>query len=269
MVLSLAGIRARRAALLAALLLGAFVGQIRASAAPVRVFVPVLIHHHVKWDRPGDDAIERGLTIPPTQFKGEVLYLRSHGYHTVSAAALVSFLRGGPSLPAKPVVLTFDDGYRDMASNVYPLLRRYHMTATFFVVPGLLGQPRYLTWSQVMTMRRGGMDIEPHSMSHPDLTVVPPAQAWGEVSDSRRVLAERLHVPARVFAYPYGSYNAAILNDVRKAGYWGAFTTLQGWWQQSSELLTLPRVYVDRDDTLPIFAGRLVADPHVLAQDPT
>jgi peptidoglycan/xylan/chitin deacetylase (PgdA/CDA1 family) len=223
----------------------------------------------VKWDKPGDDAIERGLTIHPPQFRSELAYLASHGYHTIGAARLVSHLRTGARLPARPVAISFDDGYADVYSNVYQPLRRRHMTATFFICPGLLGKARYLTWRQVDDMAQHGMDIEAHTMTHPDLTLVPVAQTWGEVYQSRRVLQQRLHHSIRVMAYPYGDYNAPTLSDVRKAGYWAAFTTKQGWWQASNHLLTLPRVYVDRDDTTPIFAGRLRADPRVLREDPT
>ena len=252
--------------LLLSLLPGAALGR---TARHDRVFVPVLIMHHVKWNTPSDDAIERGLTISPTQFAQDLSYLVRNHYHTISALRLVQWLRSGGTLPSRPVVLTFDDGYTDMWPNVYPVLRRYHMTATFFIVPGFLGTRRYLTWKQVETMADHGMDVEAHTMSHPDLTVVPAAQVHGELVDSRRLLAQHLHRTVPVMAYPYGTYNASVLAAVRQAGYWAAFTTHQGWWQTSGAVLTLPRVYVDNDDTPAIFAGRLVADPTVLAEDPT
>jgi peptidoglycan/xylan/chitin deacetylase (PgdA/CDA1 family) len=156
-----------------------------------------------------------------------------------------------------------------MWPQVYHVLRTRHMTGTFFVAPGLLSTPRYMTWTQVWEMQRHGMDIEAHTMTHPDLTLVPAAQAWGEISGSRQVLRQRLHAAPTVFAYPYGSYNARILADVRRAGYLGAFTTHQGWWQDAAQAFTLPRVYVDRDDSLADFAGRLVANPRALAKDPS
>jgi len=257
--------------LLAAGLLLLAIDPSAARAGPTvhQAFVPVLIYHHVKWNKPSDDAIERGLTVSPTQFQQELDYLVRDHFHTVTAAQLVSDLRSGASLPSRPVVLSFDDGYADMYGTAYPFLRQHHMRATFFIVPGFLDTVRYLSWRQVEDMADHGMDIEAHSMSHPDLTLVPAAQARGEVQDSRRDLEKRLHRSVRIFAYPYGDYNAAVLSDVARAGYWAAFTTHQGWWQRSDGLLTLPRVYVDFDDTLRIFAGRLRADPQVLAQDPT
>lgn len=235
---------------------------------PDAVFVPVLIFHHVKWLKSSDNAIERGLTVLPNQFDAELRYLARAHYHTVTAAQLVRFLRFGGRLPSRPVVLSFDDGYTDMWLFAYSMLRRHHMVATFFIVPGFLDKLRYLSWSQVRGMAAHSMDIEAHTMTHPDLTIVPQAQMRGEVSQSRRELERRLHRSVQAFAYPYGSYNSAVLAAVSKAGYWGAFTTHQGWWARRSQLFTLPRVYVDLDDTLTIFAGRLRADAQTLAQDP-
>jgi peptidoglycan/xylan/chitin deacetylase (PgdA/CDA1 family) len=233
------------------------------------VFVPVLIYHHVNWLKPTDNSIERGLTVLPSEFKAQVGYLIKNHYHLVSAAALVRFLRFGSGLPSKPVVLTFDDGYIDMFGTVYSLLRSMHLTATFFIVPGFLDTRRYLSWKQVEQMAGAGMEIEAHSMTHPDLTTVPAAQQWTEVAQSRHELEQRLHRAVRVFAYPYGAHNASVLSAVSKAGYWGGFTTREGWWENRGEVLTLPRVYVDIDDSPQIFAGRLRADPVALAADPT
>lgn len=231
--------------------------------------VPVLVMHHVKWDRPGDNATELGLTIHPTQFRQELTYLATHRYRTVTASRVLHVLTHGWTLAPHPVVLTFDDGYADMFTTVYPLLRSAHMVATFFVCPGLLDHPRYLTWSQLQIMARHGMDIEAHTLTHPDLRVVPKSQARAEIVGSRTVLQRRLRVRASVFAYPYGSFNAAVLAEVRQAGYLGAFTTEQGWNLSRQSRFLLPRVYVDRDDSLTQFAARLSGNLSLIGQDPT
>lgn len=231
--------------------------------------LPVLVLHHVKWDKPGDDAIELGLTIHPTQLRQELDYLQARGYHTVSAARVALTLISRGRLPAHPVVLTFDDGYQDAYRTVYPALRSRRMTGTFFVCPDLVGKPRYMTWRQVSEMSSHGMDIEAHTMTHPDLTSVPAAQQWAEIQGSRLALQSRLHVPVRVFAYPYGRFNAEVLNEVRRAGYVAAFTTQQGWLLQTSSRWTLPRTYVDRDDSLAQFAARLTGNLGVIDRDPS
>jgi len=243
--------------------------QARVTRAGVSIFAPVLIYHHVKLLKPTDDAIERGLTVLPAQFDAQLDYLQTHRYSTVTATALTAHLLKAAKLPPNPVVLTFDDGYTDVYADVYRQLRRRHMVATFFIVPGFLNTPRYLTWRQVTDMAQHGMDIEAHSMTHPDLTTLRPEAVRQEVARSRQVLAAHLHRPIEVFAYPYGAYNAAVLRAVSRAGFQAAFTTHQGWVARSDQLLTLPRVYIDIDDTPAVFAGRLRADPAVLAHDPT
>ncbi|GAC1473197.1 MAG: hypothetical protein PVSMB7_26840 [Chloroflexota bacterium] len=232
--------------------LSADAGTLRADRGAL---VPVFTFHHVKWLKPADNAIERGLTVQPDLFAAEMRYLLVSGHHPITALRLVSFLRTGGTLPTRAVVLTFDDGYADMYTQVYPYLRRSHLRATFFIVPGFLDTPRYLTWTQVADMARHGMDIEAHSLTHPDLTTLPPARAAREVAGSRRELQSRLHRSVSLFAYPYGAVNASVIEDVRKAGYLAAFTTRQGWWQSRSDRLTLPRVYPD--DSLKVFEDRV------------
>jgi peptidoglycan/xylan/chitin deacetylase (PgdA/CDA1 family) len=243
-----------------AVLCCAFVAARPAIAAHPKVrqyYVPVLIYHHIKWSKPSDDATERGLTIYPSQFAAHLKYLRANHYHAISALTLTEALRGSARLPSKPVVLSFDDGYTDVYDNVYKVLRTDHMTATFFIIAGLVGQPRYLTWTQIQDMAKHGMDIEAHTMTHPDLTVVPAAQTWGEIDQSRLVLQQHLHRSVRVFCYPYGAYDTLVLKDVAKAGYWAAFTTQEGYVESSAHMLTLPRVYANHDDTVPVTASMI------------
>lgn len=232
-----------------------------AVAAPRTELVPVLTFHHVKLLKPSDDAIERGLTILPDQLLAQMQKLRAAGFHTVSAAHVITSLRTGARLPKNPVVLTFDDGYSDQYTNVYPVLRRLHMVATFFIVPGFLDTPRYLTWNEVLTMARHGMDIEAHTLTHPDLTTLSAAARWHEIEGSRRVLQQRLHRQVRVLAYPYGAYNPAVEHDVAHAGFYAAFTTHQGWVLSSSNILALPRVYALHSDAVPVSPDRTLGAP--------
>lgn len=233
------------------------------------IFAPVLIYHHVQPLKPSDDAIERGLTVLPGQFVAQLRYLHAAHYHVVTAAQLVSFLSAGTTLPAKPIVLTFDDGYKDVYRGVYEPLLRAHLRATFFIVPSFLGTPRYLNWQQVQTMARHGMDMEAHTMTHPDLTRIGPRSVRWQLTESRRELQGRLRHPVRLFAYPYGTYSPSVVAAVAAAGYVAAFTTQEGWVASSSRAFIEPRVYVDIDDTLAIFAGRVRADARVLAADPS
>jgi peptidoglycan/xylan/chitin deacetylase (PgdA/CDA1 family) len=202
--------------------------------------------------KPTDNAIEKGLTVVPAVFRRQLAYLHRHRFHTITAVQLVRAIRGQGSLPSNPIALTFDDGYSDIYPNVYRLLRARHLTATFFIVPGFLNKPRYLTWSQVEDMSRHGMDIEAHTMTHPDLTTVGATQLWNELEQSRMVLQKRLRGSIRIMAYPYGTYSPVILQAVKRAGYLAAFTTSYGKCGGRNTLLTLPRIYANKLSAQPI-----------------
>lgn len=250
-----------------------FPGVIRSHASPAtippQIFAPVLIYHHVKPLKRTDDAIERGLTVLPSQFAAQLRYLRTAGYHPVTALQLIQHLRMGSSLPSKPVVMTFDDGYSDMFQDVYQPLLRAHLGGTFFIVPSFVGTSRYLTWRQLQIMAAHGMDIEAHTMTHPDLTRIGPRGLRWQLGECRRELQARLRRSVRLFAYPYGAYSLDVIAAVSRAGYHAAFTTREGWVASSAHALTEPRVYVDVDDTIAIFAGRVRGDSRILAADPT
>lgn len=222
------------------------------AAASITSITPVIVYHHVKWLKPTDDAIERGLTILPPQFQMQLEEIARRRYRVITAAALIQALHSGQAVRSHSMVLTFDDGYSDVYTNVYPELRRSHLRATFFVVPGFIGTPRYMTWAQVRNMASHGMDIEAHTMTHPDLTTLPPAKLAKEVAGSRSVLERMLHRPVRVFAYPYGAYNSSVEEAVHRAGFWGAFTTQIGIEESSGMLLQLPRIYAVHGDRLPV-----------------
>lgn len=241
--------------------LGAGFSAAPAGAAPRLIYAPVLVYHHIKWLKPSDDAIERGLTILPTQFAAQLNVLERDRYHPITAAYLIHDLRAGRRLPSRPVVLTFDDGYTDVYRDVYKVLLRRHLRATFFIVPGFLDQPRYLTWAQVEDMAKHGMDIEAHTMTHPDLTTLSAASVRYQLDVSRQILQRRIHHPVRILAYPYGAYNAGVLRAVARAGFWAAFTTFQSPWLNTRSLLQLSRVYPNHSDTLPLPA----ADPRLPA----
>ncbi|GAC1446116.1 MAG: hypothetical protein NVSMB52_09620 [Chloroflexota bacterium] len=226
------------------------VNPVQSSSA---IFVPVLLYHHVKVPKASDNAIERGLTVLPAQMNAQLEYLSNRHFHTVTAARLTEALLGTSTLPSKPVVLTFDDGYSDVYLNAFRILRQHHMRATFFIVPYLLGQPRYLSWSQVQDMSSHGMDIEAHTLTHPDLSVLSWRQLWKEVVGSRQALENRLHRSVRVFAYPYGAYNAVVIRAVARAGFHSAFTTRHGWFANRANILTLPRVHVTQQNSLTSF----------------
>lgn len=216
---------------------------------PARVAkLPTLMFHHVGDTPPDADEIRTGLTVSREEFETMMAYLSQAGYHTVSQRQLFRALFYGDPLPAKPVMLTFDDGYRDNFTLAAPILKQYGLVATFYVVTGDIGNPEYMTWEQVSELDRMGMDVGSHSASHPDLTQLAAADLKHELADSAAAISSHIDHPIYWLSYPAGSYDDDVLRYAKQAGYLLAVTTEPGEQQSSDAPLGLMRYRV-RNDT--------------------
>jgi peptidoglycan/xylan/chitin deacetylase (PgdA/CDA1 family) len=183
------------------------------------------------------------LTVSPADFAAQMVWLVRHGYHAITELQAFVALERGTKLPHKPLMITFDDGYRDVLWNAAPVLRRLHLRATEFVITGRISGPdsSFLTWPQLIRLERHGVEIGSHTITHADLPALPAADALRELRDSRRVLEAHLHRTVQWLAYPYGKSNPAVVELVRKAGYVLAMTTAPGTLQSAREPLLLKR----------------------------
>ncbi len=221
--------------------------------------VPILMYHRI-MDLPDDaGAAQRDYAVSPARFDEQLQYLKAQGYESVRLYDVVRYLEGAGSLPARAVVITFDDGYRDNAVVAFPLLLKYGFTATFFINPQPIDDeyPAYMTWAQVEQMSRAGMDVESHSYSHPMLTRLSAEELLREVRKAADAIEKHTGKRPRLFSYPYGTYNRQVVELLRGEGYVGAVTLRSGTVQTSPSVFDLARVWVRYDDTLEAFAAKL------------
>jgi uncharacterized lipoprotein YddW (UPF0748 family)/peptidoglycan/xylan/chitin deacetylase (PgdA/CDA1 family) len=208
-------------------------------AAPaVRADVPILLYHHI---------------TAPEKFDKQMGWLAERGFHPVTMAQLSAHLKRGLPLPFKPIVITFDDGWKDQYNSALPVLKKYNFTATFFINSDQVGHSAYMNWDQVLEMSTSGMDIESHSCAHPRLPNLPPDQARREINDSKKSLESRLHKPVTVFSYPYGSYSDRVIAMVKDAGFETAVTVdgvNGGYLLRADRSYALPRYVVREKDDL-------------------
>jgi peptidoglycan/xylan/chitin deacetylase (PgdA/CDA1 family) len=208
--------------------------------------VPVLMYHYISAV-PANQAADRfavDLRVPPDLFEQHLAYLRSQGYNTLSVPALWIALNGGEALPAKPIILTFDDGYADAYANALPLLKKYGFTGTFFVTCNLIGKPGYMTWDQVRELDTSGMDIESHAMDHKPMSAFSLAGLAYQLGQARATLSQQLGHDVRFFAYPSGDYNATAIQGLAANGYFAAFLKGGGSAQSIDWRYTLRRARV-------------------------
>ncbi|MFA5144513.1 MAG: family 10 glycosylhydrolase [Candidatus Omnitrophota bacterium] len=224
-----------------------------ASVTGKPVSVPILLYHHIARLPDGASRSQQRWTLSPEKFDKQMQWLASQGFHPVTMEQLIAHLKHGLPLPAKPIVLSFDDGWKDQYYAALPILKRYNFSATFFIITDSVGHSAYMNWQQLREMSASGMDIQPHSSSHQKLPLLPRELALKEIIDSKKALESHLNKPALVFAYPFGTYSREVISMAKAAGFEGAVTVNGlngGYIFRNDESYTLPRYAVEGDDKL-------------------
>lgn len=220
----------------------------------IAVELPVLMYHHIKEPSDADSDITRGLTVTPAAFETQMIYLQQQGYQSISMRQLFGALYNGEPLPARPVLLTFDDGYADNFENAAPILEKYGFGGTFNIITGMVGNPDYMNWDQVLALEDMGMEIGSHTATHPDLTTLDGAGLDQELAGSATVLNEKLGHPVYWLCYPTGAFDQSVVEHARAAGYLTGVTTEPGETIQGNQSLTIPRWRISPGTTLEQFA---------------
>jgi len=226
---------------------------------PDQARVPILMYHYVSELPPDADRYRRDLTVSPDNFRAQLQFLADAGYHTVTLTDLYLHLTQGYPLPEKPIVLTFDDGYRDAYEVVFPSLLDYGFTGTFFVLatPAHLESPNYVTWAQMKEMSHAGMDVQAHGRDHVDLR----GRSYDYLVYQILGIQEAIHYHTdrlpRFFCYPSGRRDANVIAMLKSTGYWGAVTTEWGQTHTRENLFEMPRLRIRGADTLASFIEKL------------
>jgi peptidoglycan/xylan/chitin deacetylase (PgdA/CDA1 family) len=203
--------------------------------------------------------ISDALTVEPRAFDAQMEWLAEHGFHAITDRQLLRALDLAAPLPRRPVLITFDDGYRDVLHNAAPVLRRLHWPATAFVITDRISgpDPSFLTWRELRDLEHDGFTIGSHTVHHLNLTKLSPQQVWSELRQSQRTLERHLGRPVHSLAYPYGAADAAVVAAARGTGYALAFTTRPGDAQSAGRRLLLHRYDIHRNVGLASFGALL------------
>ncbi len=203
--------------------------------------VIVLLYHQFKAP---------GVKIPPMfqwtmnsdVFESEMKYIHDNGYHVIPMSDLLKFLRHEITVPPNSVCITIDDGYKSAIVYAYPILKKYGFPWTFFIYPDFIttGEgPGAASWNDLLALQKDGVDIESHSMTHPNLKLhhqkvkgvwhnfTPDEYAqWltNETAGAKALLEQKMGKPIVCFAYPYGEYNKQVQDAAIAAGYEAIFT---------------------------------------------
>ncbi|GAA3402308.1 polysaccharide deacetylase family protein [Paenibacillus hodogayensis] len=214
--------------------------------------IPVLNYHSIGVE-PDNNAV-----LDPRKLDEQMAYLADQGYTALTLRQFIGIWDGAANVPAKPVLLTFDDGYTDNYTEALPILQKYGFTATLFVSPGMVGQDGYFAdWEQLRALRDAGWDIQPHGMTHPYLHKLTAEEQRSEIAESIRLVKEQMGVDTEVFCYPYGMRNKDTLKLLEEHGVRFAFTIDQGRTEPTQHPLLLKRLFVGGKESMDTFKKKL------------
>ncbi len=193
------------------------------------VSVPILVYHVL------NPTIPSSMTITPEKFESQVKWLKENGYTVIPLKQLVAYLQGkNVSLPAKPIVITADDGWKSDYTYMYPIARKYNIPITLFIYPGTISQGKNaLTWEQLKELMKTGLfDVQDHTFSHPNFKQAKKHMSQDayekfvrkELFDSKKVLEDKLGIKVDYLAWPFGIYDSYLEDQAAKAGYTMALT---------------------------------------------
>lgn len=225
-----------------------------------QIRVPILMYHYLSAPPADADIYRRDLSVPPERFAAHLDRLLTEGYTTVSLYQVIDALQRNAPLPDKPVVITFDDGYRDNYENAFPLLKERALQATIFVVTDFMDEerPAYLTWDMAREMATAGISIESHGRNHVGLAGKDDDYLVWQALGSLETIEHELGVRPRFVSYPAGEYDQRTIDVFRSANYWAGATTRQGATLNNEQPFELPRIRV-RNTTTPDDLIRLLS----------
>jgi peptidoglycan/xylan/chitin deacetylase (PgdA/CDA1 family) len=204
------------------------------------------MYHYVSEPPADADVYRRDLSVAPDRFDAHLSYLTDQGYTVTTLDDLLYALAQGRDLPAKPVILTFDDGYADNYTNAFPILKKHGVTAHFFIISDFVnaGRQGYMTWPQIEEMGAAGQRFGSHSRDHPNLSGQPVDYLVWQALGGAEAIQEHLGYHPRWIAYPSGQYDQRTIAVYASAGYWGGLTTHQGATHTLDDIFELERVRV-------------------------
>jgi peptidoglycan/xylan/chitin deacetylase (PgdA/CDA1 family) len=216
---------------------------VRPTPTETSIHIPILMYHYVEYVQDKGDTIRKSLNITPDVFEAQIKTLKEASYTGIFMDDVADAFDGKKMLPEKPVVFTFDDGYGDFYTDVFPILKKHSIKAVNYVISEVLGKRNHMTEAQVKEIDASGfVEIASHTTSHMNLKLIAQTTSRREIFQSKIDLEELLGHEVHNFAYPYGGFNASVSGMVREAGYRTAVTVLPGSFHHEQDRYYLKRI---------------------------
>ena len=208
--------------------------------------VPILMYHVVSQAKPGVPYPD--LWVSKENFANEIVALKAAGFQGVTLAEVWNAWHHGAKLPAKPIVVSFDDGYLSHFTHAAPVLKRAGWPGVLNLVWHNLGPKGIPNW-MVGRLIRNGWELDSHTIDHLDMPTLTASQMQHQLTGSKQLIEKTFGVVPMFFTYPAGKFDATVEQAVKAAGYLGATTEIPGWAKPGGDPYAMPRVRVNGSDT--------------------
>lgn len=202
---------------------------------------PILEYHTVTKTPTRDSEI---YNVPPEDFSAQLDYLQENGYTTITLQDFMRAKRGKQTLPEKPIVLTFDDGYADNFTEMLPILEAHNMTAVIYVVTNFIGKEGYLNLDQLKEMQKRGLEIGSHTADHIPIDKVSEHILDNQIHGSKQFLDWSGLETIYTFSYPNGAVSDKLINYLKQENFLNAVTGDAGLNNFETDPFKLKRVHI-------------------------
>ncbi len=220
--------------------------------SPGELVAPILLYYRIAESDPPSRY-----SVSPNEFREQMKYLREQGYNAITISEFVLVLINGGALPAKPVVISFDDCDDSIYEQAFPILQEMGFVGVLYLTGNRLHSDGFLSPEQISEMTALGWQVGSQGMTHQDLTTLPDENLRVELLQSRLDLEEALEVRVTTFAYPFGSMNGGIADKLAEFGYYSAVGLGESSKHTWGTIYYLSRIEVQGTYTIDDFSTRL------------
>lgn len=210
-----------------------------------------------------------GLAVPVQSFYDQMEYLKVNDFHVIGLSELINFIASGLTMPKKSIVITFDDGFKNIQTNALPILKEFGFPATLFVnlyfLERKLPKEFYwsdwetLNWEEIKQLQESDIHIGSHAFSHRKLTTVSDEDLQKEVIDSKAIIEQNIGDKIFSFSYPHGAFNTKVKNILQENNFRCACSSIEGMNNSSVDIFALKRTEITAfDNTITKFEKKIL-----------
>lgn len=212
-----------------------------------RYVAPIIMYHYVHY---GADPSDK-LVVAPETFQRQMRFLKERRYNVIPLEKLAVLIREKKKIPARTIAITIDDGHKDNYYYIFPVLKKYNLPATMFLIVNEIGRSQNdrLSWREIKEMQDSGLiSFGSHTLgAEPLVNIRSEEEVRRQIFESKKILEEKLGKEVKIFSYPEGFFNAKIKKMVIQAGYLAAVSTSPGISFSSYDIFALKRLRISQN----------------------